>query len=77
MSADPPPPQPQSQPQPFAGKRLRVASLFSGAGGMDLGLHRAGHDIVLQCECDPGAQQVCWRKGGEGRRRQARAKHKA
>lgn len=84
---------------------MKVVSLFTGAGGLDLGLHQvslfykinnqrhgcsydcdkwtcfstqspcsqagfipvllvvhcslqAGHEIILQCECDPGAQQV-------------------
>ncbi|KAK9835784.1 hypothetical protein WJX74_007899 [Apatococcus lobatus] len=40
---------------------MRVASLFTGAGGLDLGLHQAGHEIILQCEIDPGAQQVLQR----------------
>ena len=35
---------------------MKVASLFSGCGGLDLGLRRAGHDIVLQCEIDPHCQ---------------------
>jgi site-specific DNA-cytosine methylase len=37
---------------------MKVASLFSGCGGLDLGLRRAGHDIVLQCEIDPICQSV-------------------
>ena len=37
---------------------MKVASLFTGAGGMDLGLHLAGHDILLQVESDPHARQL-------------------
>lgn len=37
---------------------MRVLSLFSGAGGMDLGLEQAGHQIVGMCEIDTKAQQV-------------------
>eukprot|EP00884_Botryococcus_braunii_P018914 jgi/Botrbrau1/5706/Bobra.0071s0038.1 len=37
---------------------MKVVSLFSGCGGLDLGLQQAGHQIILQCECNPGAQQV-------------------
>ncbi len=29
---------------------MRVASFFAGIGGFDLGLERAGHSVVLQCE---------------------------
>lgn len=36
---------------------LRFLSLFSGAGGFDLGLHRAGWACVGQCEVD------AWRRG--------------
>ena len=33
-------------------------SLFSGAGGLDIGLHRAGIETAAFCEIDPKAQQV-------------------
>lgn len=32
---------------------MRVVSLFSGAGGLDLGLELAGHHIVWANDCDP------------------------
>lgn len=37
---------------------LTVGSLFSGIGGMDLGLERAGHKVIWQCEIDPYANRV-------------------
>jgi DNA (cytosine-5)-methyltransferase 1 len=37
---------------------LRVAGLFAGIGGIELGLHAAGHDTTLLCECDASAQRV-------------------
>jgi site-specific DNA-cytosine methylase len=37
---------------------LRVAGLFAGIGGIELGLHRAGHRSVLLNEIEPGAQAV-------------------
>jgi DNA (cytosine-5)-methyltransferase 1 len=30
-----------------------VVSFFTGAGGLDLGIHRAGFDISLSCEIEP------------------------
>lgn len=42
----------------FRGKKLRVVGLFSGIGGFELGLHRAGHKTLLLCENEPGAQVV-------------------
>lgn len=37
---------------------LTVGSLFSGIGGMDLGLERAGHKVIWQSEIDPYANRV-------------------
>lgn len=37
---------------------LRIASLFTGIGGFEVGMHRAGHRTVLMCESDSFAQQV-------------------
>lgn len=38
--------------------RLRVASFFAGIGGFDLGLERAGMQVVFQCEINPFSQRV-------------------
>ena len=37
---------------------LRVAGLFAGIGGIEQGLHRAGHQSILLNEIEPGAQAV-------------------
>lgn len=39
-------------------RKLTVGSLFSGVGGMDLGLERAGMDVRWQCEIDRGASRI-------------------
>ena len=40
------------------GRSWKVVSLFSGIGGLDLGLREAGHEIIMQCECDTVACSV-------------------
>ena len=37
---------------------MRVSSFFAGIGGFDLGLERAGMNVVFQCELDPFCQQI-------------------
>lgn len=37
---------------------LTVGSLFSGIGGLDLGLERAGMRVIWNCEIDPYASRV-------------------
>lgn len=39
-------------------QQLTIAGLFAGVGGIELGLHQAGHASLLLCEIDPGAQGV-------------------
>ena len=43
---------------PSAGRVHRVAGLFAGIGGLERGLHHAGHGAVLLCENDPLAIEV-------------------
>jgi len=37
---------------------MKLASLFSGIGGFELGFHQAGHNTVLMCEIDQAAREV-------------------
>lgn len=39
-------------------KKLKVAGLFAGVGGLELGLSRTGHEATLLCEIEEGAQAV-------------------
>ena len=39
-------------------RNLRVASFFSGIGGFDLGLERAGMNVVFQCEINEFCKKV-------------------
>jgi DNA (cytosine-5)-methyltransferase 1 len=39
-----------------------VAGLFAGIGGIERGLHRAGHRTVMLCESDPAAVAVLQRR---------------
>ncbi len=41
-----------------SGGPLTVAGLFAGIGGIELGLHRAGHETTLLCELDDSAAAV-------------------
>jgi DNA (cytosine-5)-methyltransferase 1 len=40
------------------GQKHHITGLFAGIGGLERGLHRAGHETVLLCENDPGAVSV-------------------
>ena len=41
---------------------LKVAGLFAGVGGLELGLTRAGHHTVMLCDVDAAAREVLkWR----------------
>lgn len=47
-----------SQTSQKNGRILRVAGCFAGVGGIELGLHRNGHETVILSELDPAAQEV-------------------
>jgi DNA (cytosine-5)-methyltransferase 1 len=47
-----------SAPTSRRSHRLKIAGLFAGIGGIELGLTQAGHHSVLLCELDPGAARV-------------------
>lgn len=49
---------PSAAPTTRKEDRLTVAGLFAGIGGIELGLHRAGHTTRLLCENDTAATQV-------------------
>jgi len=38
--------------------RFKAASLFTGIGGFDIGLERAGFDITFQCEIDKFCKSI-------------------
>lgn len=39
-------------------RSLEASAIFAGIGGLELGLHKAGHRTTLFCECDPEATAV-------------------
>jgi DNA (cytosine-5)-methyltransferase 1 len=41
-----------------SGPSLRVAGLFAGIGGIEAGMHDAGHQTVVLCEWDASARRV-------------------
>jgi len=47
-----------ARPVSEGGDRFKVAGLFAGVGGIELGLGRAGHESSLLCEIDPAARAV-------------------
>ena len=52
------PPGASSRPGGLKGTQHEITGLFAGIGGVERGLHRAGHRTVLLCENDPGAAAV-------------------
>ena len=45
-------------PRPRTPRSLRVAGLFAGIGGVELGFQKAGHESEILCEIDAGALAV-------------------
>lgn len=41
-----------------ASNPLRTVGLFAGVGGLELGLHRAGHEVLMLCEIERSARAV-------------------
>lgn len=50
--------EPRVGPVALAPTGMTVAGLFAGIGGIELGLHDAGHRTTLLCEIDPHASKV-------------------
>lgn len=48
----------RTRPSAAAPRKYKVAGLFAGIGGIELGLKRAGHEAVLFSEIDPSAIAV-------------------
>ena len=48
----------RSAAKPKTPSKLRVAGLFAGIGGIEHGLHLAGHETKVLCEIEPGACAV-------------------
>ncbi len=48
----------QKEPAQVPTRSLRTVGLFAGIGGIELGLHRAGHQTNLLCEIEEGARAV-------------------
>ncbi len=40
---------------------MKIASLFSGIGALDLGFQQAGHEIILQVEKDTHCKKILQR----------------